>query len=86
LLEALQNIDRDIPLTPTEREAALVCGAGTSAGGARPKLSVRKNGNVWLAKLNRHSDRFNVARVECAMLDLAAACGICVPEHGVERV
>jgi serine/threonine-protein kinase HipA len=86
LLEAIQNIDRDIPLTPAEEEAALVFGAGTSAGGARPKLSVRKNGNVWLAKLNRHSDRFNVVRVECAMLDLAAACGISVPEHGVEHV
>ena len=86
LLDALQNIDRDIPLTSTEQEAALAFGAGTSAGGARPKLSVRKNRNVWLAKLNRHSDRFNVVRVECAMLDLAAACGICVPEHGVERV
>jgi len=86
LLDAIRNIDRDIPLTPAEQEAALAFGAGTSAGGARPKLSVRKNGNVWLAKLNRHSDRFDVVRVECAMLDLAAACGICVPEHGVERV
>jgi serine/threonine-protein kinase HipA len=86
LLDALQNIDRDIPLTPAEEEAALAFGAGTSAGGARPKLSVRKNGNVWLAKLNRHSDRFNVVRVECAMLDLAAACGIGVSEHRVERV
>jgi serine/threonine-protein kinase HipA len=86
LLDAIQNIDRDIPLTPAEEEAALAFGAGTSAGGARPKLSVRKNGNVWLAKLNRHSDRFNVVRVECAMLDLAAACGISVPEHGVEHV
>ena len=47
---------------------------------------VGRNGNVWLAKLNRQSDRFNVVRVECAMLDLAAACGISVPEHAVEHV
>jgi serine/threonine-protein kinase HipA len=86
LLDAIQSIDRDIPLTAAEEEAALAFGAGTSAGGARPKLSVGRNGNVWLAKLNRHSDRFNVVRVECAMLDLAAACGISVPEHGVEHV
>jgi serine/threonine-protein kinase HipA len=86
LLDAIQSIDRDIPLTHVQEEAALAFGAGTSAGGARPKLSVRKNGDVWLAKLNRHSDRFNVVRVECAMLDLAAACGISVPEHGVEQV
>jgi serine/threonine-protein kinase HipA len=86
LLDAIQHIDRDIPLTAAEEEAVLAFGAGTSAGGARPKLSVLKNGDVWLAKLNRQSDRFNVVRVECAMLDLAAACGISVPEHGVEHV
>jgi hypothetical protein len=41
LLDAIQNIDRDLPLTPAEEEAALAFGAGTSAGGARPKLSDR---------------------------------------------
>jgi serine/threonine-protein kinase HipA len=86
LLEAIQSIDRDVPLTAAEEAAALAFGAGTSAGGARPKLTVRKDGSIWLAKLNRHSDRFNVVRVECAMLDLAAACGISVPEHGVEQM
>jgi serine/threonine-protein kinase HipA len=86
LLDAIQNIDRNIPLTAAEEEAALAFGAGTSAGGARPKLSVRKDGNVWLAKLNRHNDRFNVVRVECAMLDLATACGISVPDHEIEHV
>jgi serine/threonine-protein kinase HipA len=86
LLDAIQHIDRDIPLTAAEEEAVLAFGAGTSAGGARPKLSVARNGSVWLAKLNRQSDRYNVVRVECAMLDLAAACGIDVPEHAVEHV
>jgi serine/threonine-protein kinase HipA len=86
LLAAIQSIDRDIPLTPAEEAAALAFGAGTSAGGARPKLSIRNGENIWLAKLNRQSDRFNVVRVECAMLDLAAACGITVPERRVEHV
>jgi serine/threonine-protein kinase HipA len=86
LLEAIQSIDRDVPLTAAEEEAALAFGAGTSAGGVRPKLTVGKDGAIWLAKLNRHSDRFNVVRVECAMLDLAAACGISVPEHAVEQM
>jgi serine/threonine-protein kinase HipA len=40
---------------------------------------------VWLAKLNRHDDRWNVVRVEAAMLDLAGRCGISVPEHRLER-
>lgn len=81
LLEALQKIDREVPLNKTEEEAALAFGAGTSAGGARPKFTVIKDGHVWLAKLNRHNDRFNVVRIEAAMLDLAAASGITVPEH-----
>jgi serine/threonine-protein kinase HipA len=85
-LEAIQKLDRNVPLTPAEEHAAIVFGAGTSAGGARPKFTVQKNTALWLAKLNRHSDRFNEVRIEAAMLDLAAACGICVPEHHVVRV
>jgi serine/threonine-protein kinase HipA len=86
LLEAIQNIDRDIPLAAAEEEAVLALGAGSSAGGARPKFTVRKRGETWMAKLNRHSDRFNIVRAECAMLDLAAACGISVPEHEVVHI
>ena len=85
-LEAIQKLDEDSPLTPAEQEVALVFGAGTTAGGARPKFSTRKSTAVWLAKLNRHSDRFNEVRVEAATLDLAAACGISVPEHEVLHV
>ena len=86
LLEAIEKIDRNIPLSRGEEEAALAFGAGTSAGGARPKLTVRKDQALWLAKLNRHQDRVNVVRIECAMLDLAAACSITVPEHEVLQV
>jgi serine/threonine-protein kinase HipA len=85
-LEAMQKLDRDIPLTPAEEEVAVVFGAGTSAGGARPKFTVQRNKALWLAKLNRRGDRFNQVRVEAGMLDLAAACGISVPEHNVQRV
>jgi serine/threonine-protein kinase HipA len=85
-LETIQKLDRNIPLTLAEQEAAIVFGAGTSAGGARPKFTVQRNGALWLAKLNRQSDRFNEVRVEAAMLDLAAACGISVPERQVLRV
>lgn len=85
-LEAIQKLDRNIPLTPAEEQAAIAFGAGTSAGGARPKFTVQKNGALWLAKLNRESDRFNEVRVEAAMLDLAALCGIGVPEHEVIRM
>jgi serine/threonine-protein kinase HipA len=86
VLNAIRNIDRDAPLSAAEERAALTFGVGTSAGGARPKLTVHLEDGVWLAKLNRHSDGWNVVRVEAAMLDLANACGIAVPEHRLERV
>jgi serine/threonine-protein kinase HipA len=41
---------------------------------------------VWLAKLNRQGDRFNVVRVEAGMLDLAAECGISVPAREVHHI
>jgi serine/threonine-protein kinase HipA len=85
-LEAIQKLDRDTPLSPAEQEVAIVFGAGTTAGGARPKFTLLKNAAAWLAKLNRHSDRFNEVRVEAAMLDLADSCGIAVPEHDVLHV
>ena len=85
-LEALQKLDADTPLTPAEQEAALAFGAGTTAGGARPKFTTLKGAAVWLAKLNRHSDRCNEVRVEAAMLDLAGQCGIEVPDHEILHI
>lgn len=49
---------------------------GTSMGGARPKTVVEDDEGLWLAKFNRHDDRWNNARVEHAMLQLAAECGL----------
>lgn len=49
---------------------------GTSMGGARPKTVVEDGEGLWLAKFNRPDDRWNSARVEHAMLMLAAECGL----------
>jgi serine/threonine-protein kinase HipA len=49
---------------------------GTSMGGARPKVVVEDNESLWLAKFNRPDDRWNLARVEHAMLMLGRACGL----------
>jgi serine/threonine-protein kinase HipA len=65
---------------------------GTSMGGARPKVlaedSPPEGGGpaLWLAKFNRVDDRFNHARVEHAMLRLAAECGLHAAESRVVRV
>ncbi len=49
---------------------------GTSMGGARPKTVVEDEEGLWLAKFNHPNDRWNSARVEHAMLELARRCGI----------
>ncbi|MDQ2734976.1 MAG: type II toxin-antitoxin system HipA family toxin [Pseudomonadota bacterium] len=49
---------------------------GTSMGGARPKNVVEDDEGLWLAKFPDPGDRWNNARVEGAMLALAAECGI----------
>lgn len=59
---------------------------GTSMGGMRPKAVVEENGTLWLAKFNRPTDRWNNARVECAMLRLARTCGILTAESKIVTV
>jgi serine/threonine-protein kinase HipA len=85
-VEAIQKLDTGKPLTSAEQQVTMLFGAGTSVGGARPKFTAEKDGAIWLAKLNRQSDRFNEVRVEAAMLDLAKTCGIEVPEHDVVNI
>ena len=52
--------------------------ANTAMGGARPKLTVEKDGRLWLAKFpTSHDDPLlPMAKLEAAMLDLARRCGI----------
>lgn len=59
---------------------------GTSMGGARPKAVVENDGALWVAKFNCATDRWNNARVEHAMLRLAAACDIKVARSRVDSV
>jgi serine/threonine-protein kinase HipA len=65
---------------------------GTSMGGARPKVVVEDSPPeggppvLWLAKFNRADDRFNHARVEHAMLQLASACGLHAAQSRIVQV
>lgn len=59
---------------------------GTSLGGARPKTVVEDANGLWIAKFNRGDDKWNQARVEHAMLELARACGISAAKSRVENV
>jgi serine/threonine-protein kinase HipA len=78
MLEAAERIEQGLPIP-----AGLVdvFGAGPSAGGARPKASVRDDaGLLWLAKFPAVGDTFSVADAEHMTLKLARLCGLAVPE------
>jgi len=78
VLQAAQAVDNGAPV-PANLESFL--GAAPSAGGARPKASVRDgDGALWLAKFPARGDTFNVARAELCTLELARRCGLTVPE------
>ena len=49
---------------------------GTSLGGTKPKLTVSRDGIQYLAKFPAQGDSRWLPHIECAMLKLAAACGI----------
>lgn len=91
-LERLQLIadaiirDEELPVgaeTPQIEELLL---AGTSMGGARPKAVIEDSDGLWLAKFNLPDDRWNCARVEHAMLQLAQECGLTVARSKILEV
>jgi len=77
LLEATERVEAGEPLPSRLSE---LFGSGPTAGGARPKASVRdENGLLWLAKFPSRTDPFDITRTEWATLKLAARCGLTVP-------
>jgi serine/threonine-protein kinase HipA len=57
--------------------------AGSSPGGARPKVLINDDGEHWLAKLPSIKDTFDMVRLEAATLATAKNAGIDVPEFKV---
>jgi serine/threonine-protein kinase HipA len=68
--------DEKLPEGPDAAQVEDLMLVGTSMGGARPKAVVEDDDGLWVAKFNRPDDKWNHARVEHAMLELARACGI----------
>lgn len=68
--------NEDLPNEPDAQQAQELMLDGTSMGGARPKAVVEDDNALWVAKFNRPDDRWNHAKVERAMLELARTCGI----------
>lgn len=78
--------DEELPETPELNQVEDLMLLGTSMGGARPKTVVEDNDGLWLAKFGRTDDKWNHARTEHAMLELARACGINSVQSRVETV
>lgn len=68
--------DEELPVVLDAEQAQELMLEGTSMGGARPKAVVEHDGALWIAKFNRPDDKWNQARVERAMLELARECGL----------
>ncbi len=62
-----------------DREEHRLLLQGTSLGGARPKATVLHEGKLFLAKFPARNDRYDNARVEMALSDLARSVGIETP-------
>jgi len=88
LQEIADSIVRDKILSPSsiEVQALDLMLVGTSMGGARPKAVVEDPSGLWIAKFNCPDDKWNVARVEHAMLQLARSCGIQAAESKLTTV
>jgi serine/threonine-protein kinase HipA len=67
--------DEELPEDADAQQTRELMLEGTSMGGARPKAVVEDDNALWVAKFNRPDDKWNHARVESAMLELARACG-----------
>ncbi|GAB4086718.1 HipA domain-containing protein [Myceligenerans cantabricum] len=69
------------------QDLRLLVAAGTSMGGARPKVTVRDaDGELWMAKLPLLTDRWDVQAWEYLTLRLASRAGIEVPVARLHRV
>lgn len=78
-LDASGAIDED-----TIREAATILRAGSSLGGARPKITSRRNGTLYLAKFRASSDDADALQWEALAITIGKRSGIqCSESHVV---
>lgn len=89
-LERLQEVadavarDEPVPVASDEEQFLSLLQAGTSMGGARPKVTIEHDDALWLAKFGFRDDVYASPRVEHALMNLARACGLDAAETRVE--
>lgn len=84
--ELIRDEERNKPADDAAAQVQELLLIGTSMGGARPKAVVEDAEGLWLAKFNTPHDRWNMARVEHAMLVLARGCGLNIADSRVVTV
>lgn len=83
LAEAAKRLDYGMDVPQAMKRLLL---GGGSLGGARPKAPMVVDGSEWIAKFPAQGDDIDVPLLEAGTLDLAACCGIDVPEHRLEKI
>lgn len=84
LLEAKDRIERHQSLSDKQK---LLLKQGSCQGGARPKISLIKNNELYLVKLPSINDGFlNVPQIEHGTLSLAKMCGINAAQSELLRI
>lgn len=83
LAKAAHALEFDMDVPPSMRR---LLNNGGSLGGARPKASIVRNGELWIAKFPAKDDELDVQLVEACTLALAKQCGIHVPNFEVVRL
>jgi serine/threonine-protein kinase HipA len=83
LLEAAAAIEAR---QPVRADLLPLLEQGTTLGGSRPKCTVVKDEELWVAKFPARNDAYNNARVEFATMRLAQLAGVRIPEVEVHAI
>lgn len=83
MLEAVARLEAGEPLSE-DVERALV--AGSSLGGARPKVLIRDGDRQLIAKLSAPTDSYAIVKAETAAMDLARRVGLDIPDTEYTQV
>jgi len=82
LLSAVERVDAGEPLSP-ELASAII--AGSSLGGARPKVSLRSGDRSLIAKFSSRTDQYAVVKAEGVAMNLARRVGLDAAPTSVEE-
>lgn len=79
-------IKEDQHITLRKEDAQKILLYGSSLGGARPKVTVKFENRVWLAKPPKDGDAYSFPRAEFFALTMARLCGLTTPDVKVVTI